>query len=689
MERTAKPVQSPYSQLLSPLQIGNVVLKNRVVMGSMHTGLEDSPKHLPALRDYFVARARGEVGLIITGGYSPNWLGKLNPLGASFDQKTARSHRSLTDAVHQAGGKIALQLLHAGRYAYHPFLVAPSRIQAPINKFKPFALPRFLVRSTILDFAKAAALAETAGYDGVEIMGSEGYLIHQFFSERTNHRKDQYGGSLQNRMRLALEIVQETRKRVSPDFLVIFRISILDLVENGASPDETLTFARELERAGVNILNSGIGWHEARIPTIASMVPAAAFSSITQKLKQAVKIPVIAVNRINHPDVAESILSRGEADLVSMARPLLADPEFVKKSKENRATEINTCIACNQACLDHIFSMKNASCLVNPAACEEPAWNEVLSTRVERPRHFAVVGGGPAGLNAAWVLLKRGHQVTLYERSGSLGGQFRLAALIPGKSEYQKSIDYWSREIQRLGGIVKLNHEVDSVRDLDAGTDELVVAAGVHPRITGIEGETLPHVYRYDEFITGLAAGRITLAPSVAIIGSGGIGVDVATQILHHGTSFDQDARAFFEHWGIDPALKGGLKPGFKPKRSTRKITLLQRAPGGVGRGLGKTTSWIHRLELKRSGVQSVSNLQYDRITPEGVWIRKNSSPSEPVLIPGEQVVICAGQESNRKLMNVLGSTGIPVHLIGGAKFASELDAKRAIREAWELGRLE
>jgi 2,4-dienoyl-CoA reductase (NADPH2) len=677
-------MSSQLNAVFQPLNLGFATLKNRFVMGSMHTGLEDSLKHIDDLAAYFAERAKGEAGLIITGGYSPNWLGKLNPLGASFGPAMAVAHRKITDAVHEHGSKIVLQLLHAGRYSYHPLLVAPSRIQAPINKFKPFAMPGWLVRSTVRDFAVSARRAQKAGYDGVEIMGSEGYLIHQFFSERTNKRTDAYGGSLENRMRFALEIVRAVRDRCGASFIVIFRISILDLVDGGASPEETVTFARELERAGVTILNSGIGWHEARIPTIASMVPRAAFAPLSRRLKDAVKIPVIAVNRLNDPVVAEQVIASGDADLVSMARPFLADPDLPRKAREGRLAEINTCIACNQACLDHIFNLKRASCLVNPSACEEREWAPRFAARASRRQEIAVIGAGPAGMNAALVLLKQGHSVTLYERSAQLGGQFQLAGIIPGKAEYLKSIEYWASEIRRLGGEIRMGAEVRSLADFAKKPDQIVLAAGVRPRMPGIEGQNLPHVFRYDEYIRRLASGALKPARSITIIGSGGIGVDTATAILHHGDREDLDRDKFYQHWGIDPSAKGGLVPGFKPERAPMQVTLLQRSAGGIGRGLGKTTSWIHRLELKRSGVRAVSNLQYRKITPEGVWIRKAGADADE-LIPGEQVVICAGQESNRETEGVLGSTGIPVHVIGGALFAGELDAKRAIREAWEL----
>jgi 2,4-dienoyl-CoA reductase (NADPH2) len=665
-------------KLFEPLPLGTTSLKNRFVMGSMHTGLEDHLKDLPKLTEYFVERAKGGVGLIITGGYSPNRLGRLTPRGGTFQSKsTARAHQSLTKVVHDHGAKICLQLLHAGRYSFHPFLVAPSRIKSPITPFTPFAMPKFLVRSTIQDFARAAENAKLAGYDGVEIMGSEGYLIHQFIAERTNRRADEFGGNFENRIRFPLEIVRETRKRVGNDFLIIFRISILDLVEGGSTPDEVIKFAKELKRAGVSILNSGIGWHEARIPTIGSMVPRAAFTGVTARLRESVRMPVIATNRINDPLTAEEVLARGDADLISMARPFLADPGFVEKARLGRDADINPCIACNQACLDHIFEGKKASCLVNPAACDESSWP---FPKTSNPKRVAVVGAGPAGLNAAIVLLKCGHQVTVFEKSEFLGGQFTLAAQVPGKGEYMASIDHWANEIKRLGGTIRLNREIKSEFEIK-GFDEIVISTGVKPRVPEIPGSDLPHVHRYDELLSG----KVTPKHIMVIIGAGGIAVDTATYILHHHSNQDLDPQAYFKHWGIDPNQKSGLVPGFKPSKTRLSVTLLQRSQGGMGRGLGKTTGWIHRLDLKRSGVRYLNNLQYDAITPEGVSVTLKDGTKK--LVPAQQVFICAGQESVNSLGAICEKAGIRHHVIGGAKLASEIDAKRAIREAWELSK--
>jgi len=669
-----------FPHLFEPLDLGFTRLKNRVVMGSMHTGLEDQLHHLETLTDYFVERAQGGVGMIVTGGYSPDFFGKLTPFGATFASgKMAKAHQSLTQRVHEAGAKICLQLLHAGRYAYHPFSVAPSRIQSPITPFKPFALPRFMVKRTIGKFVKAAMYAKEAGYDGVEIMGSEGYLIHQFLSSRTNQRHDEWGGSFQNRCRFAVEIVRRTREAVGAEFILIFRISILDLVNQGATREEVHELAKKIEAAGATILNSGIGWHEARIPTIASMVPHAAFTSITHELRRNISIPIIATNRINTPDIAERVLNSGDADLVSMARPFLADPEFVNKAQAGHAAQINPCIACNQACLDHIFENKKASCLVNPTACEEKEWKAKLKAAATHPRKkIAVVGAGPAGLNAALSALKTGHEVTLFERSSEVGGQFLLAANVPGKSDYALSIQHWESEIRRLGGDIRLQHPIQNAEELK-DFDEIILAAGVRPRDPKIPGQDLPHVYSYDRYLSE----RIMPAESVAIIGAGGIGIDVATTILHAQDDLDHHPQHFFHHWGIDPAQPSGLVPHFKPEKTRVKITLLQRRKTPLGKTLGKTTGWIHRLELKRSGVNYMNHLTYDRITREGVWVKLHSG--EKKLVPAKQVVICAGQESENGLAAKLTQAGISYSLIGGARLAGELDAERAIREAWEL----
>jgi len=677
-----------YPHLFKPLDLGFTTLQNRFVMGSMHTGLEDRISHLEELKEYFLERARGGVGLIITGGYSPNFLGRLVLWGGSFDSmRVTRAHKNLTDAIHQTGTKICLQLLHAGRYSYHPLLVAPSRVKSLISPFTPIAMPGWMVKSTIEDFAKAAVNAKKAGYDGVEIMGSEGYLIHQFFSERSNKRTDEWGGSLENRMKFALRIVERTREKVGPNFIIIFRISLLDLVEKGATFGETKVFAKALEKAGVTIFNSGIGWHEAKVPTIASLVPRGAFASITAKFKKELKTPFIATNRINMPEVAEGILARDEADLVSMARPFLADARFVEKTKEGKADSINTCIACNQACLDHIFSNKKASCLVNPAAAEETKWLPELSQKSPKQRKIAVIGAGPAGLNAALVLLKRGHLVTVFEKSAELGGQFNLAAMIPGKEDYRESIRYWKHEIETLGGTILFNESITTENSVEKlmDYDHVIVASGVKPRKVDLPGIQNPMVHSYEKYLRGLSDGSIKPASKVAIIGSGGIAVDTTTAILKHDHTLSHQPETreeYFHDWGVNPELRGGLDSNFVPNRSPIKITLLQRSEGALGKGLGKTTGWAHRMFLKRSGVDHIKNANYVEITNEGLWLKNKDG--ELKLVPAEQIVICAGQVSENSLAEALQQNGKSFSVIGGAKLAGELDAKRSIREAWE-----
>ena len=662
-------------KIFEPLVLKNQTLINRFVMGSMHTGLEDKLIDLEALTSYFVSRAKTDIGLIITGGYSPNRLGRLTPFAGTFNsKKMAKAHRKLTEQVHASGkSKIILQLLHAGRYSYHPLSVAPSRIKSPITPFTPFALPEFAVRSTVQDFVKAASLAKDAGYDGVEIMGSEGYLLHQFFSPRTNKRTDQWGGNLENRCRFATEIIKQTRALLGVEFLIVFRIPILDLLEDGSPWSEIEHYAKTLQAAGVDILNSGIGWHESRVPTIGSMVPEAAFSTITQKLKQAVQIPVIATNRFSQPESIEMVLQNGHADLVSMARPFLADPEFVEKTKSNRISQINPCIACNQACLDHIFSQKRASCLVNPTACEETKWTPLLKP-ASSSKKIAVVGAGVAGLNAALVLLKSGHDLTIFEKSSDVGGQFQLAALIPGKKDYARSLIHWKSEIERLGGKILFSSQPKTF----SGFDHVIISTGVTPRKPKIPGVDLSHVVTYDQFLKN----QTSLGKNIVIIGAGGIAVDVATSIFHRHSDLDTQYLKFFKHWNIDSNASGGLTPQQKIKPDT-SVTLLQRSKKGFGQGLGKTTGWIHRLDLKRHGLQFFNDLEYQKITAQSVEVK--FSNGEIKSIPADQVIICAGQEPVINLKEILMLANIPFTVIGGARLAGELDAKRAIREAFEL----
>lgn len=671
-----------YQHILSPLKLGSVQLVNRIIMGSMHTGLEDRMKDLPALSRYFSERSKGEVGLIVTGGYSPNFWGKLTPFAGSFSsRRISNAHKLVTDSVHQSGpSKIVLQLLHAGRYSYHPWSLAPSRKKSPITPFTPFAMPGWMVKKTIHDFVDSAQLAKEAGYDGVEIMGSEGYLLHQFFAQKTNHRNDEWGGSFENRIRFATEIVKRTRKKVGEDFIIVFRVPILDLLPDGEDWDSISRYAQALQMAGVSILNSGIGWHESRVPTIASMVPEAAFVGVTKMLKQVVSVPVAATNRFSQPDSIEQALSDGHADLVTMARPFLADPHFVSKLRQGHVEQINPCIACNQACLDHIFSQKKASCLVNPMACEEQTW-DFLSSHKQTQKTFAVFGAGVAGLNAALVLLKQGHLVTVFERSSNTGGQFLLAAKIPGKKDYSRSIQHWTSEILRLGGKIVYDYD-PSESDLEEKIkqfDEIVVATGVRPRVPEIPGKNLPHVFYYDQYLNQ----EFKPGKNIVIIGAGGIGVDVANFIVNQSHLRDFSPEQFFEHWNIDPHTKGGLKDSKKSEKASMNVTLLQRSAGAWGKGLGKTTGWIHRAELKRAGVKVLTDLSYDEITPEEV--RFSFKDGKKKSIPADQVVICAGQVSESSMVELLKSIDKKFHLIGGARLAGELDAKRAIRDAYSI----
>ncbi|MEZ5093355.1 NADPH-dependent 2,4-dienoyl-CoA reductase [Nocardioides sp.] len=672
MTQHATPPDSAYPHLMSPLRLGSLTLRNRLVMGSMHTGLEDRVWDLPALTAYFVERARGGVGLMITGGYAPTRRGWLKPLASDMTTRLqAMRHRDLTGAVHDAGGAIALQVLHAGRYGYHPLSVSASAIKSPITPFKPSALSTKGVDQTATAFARTVALAQKAGYDGVEIMGSEGYLINQFLAARTNHRDDEWGGSATARMRFPVEVVRRAREAVGDDFPIVYRISLLDLVENGQTWEETIELAHLLEEAGVTVLNTGIGWHEARVPTIITQVPRAAWRSLTARLRAEVAVPVCASNRINTPEVAEEILAAGDADLVSMARPLLADPDFAAKAAAGRADEINTCIGCNQACLDHVFSNDKASCLVNPRACRETTLVLVPVPAAERRRTVAVVGAGPAGLAAAVSAAERGLAVTLFEAGPELGGQFRLAMAIPGKEEFAETLRYYRRRLEVLGVEVRLSTRATAA-DL-AAYDEVVVATGVVPRVPHIAGLDHASVVSYADLLSG----RATAGPRVAVIGAGGIGVDVAHYLTHEpGESLDD----WMAHWGVgDPAEERGGLTAPRPRKPVREVTLVQRKTTPIGIGLGKTSGWAHRAVLKQSGVRMVSGASYDRIDDDGLHLSVDGAAS---VVECDTVVVCAGQESVRDLYDALAeSRGSGLHLIGGADVAAELDAKRAIEQ--------
>ncbi|MGN5131392.1 FAD-dependent oxidoreductase [Aeromonas hydrophila] len=666
---------SRYPTLLTPLDLGFTQLRNRVLMGSMHTGLEEEKGGFDKLAAFYGERARGGVGLIVTGGIAPNLLGRLVPHGSqlSFPWQVAK-HKKVTSAVHQEGGKIALQILHAGRYAYHPFSLAPSALKAPISPFKPRAMSERQIRGTIRDFAATAQLARSAGYDGVEVMGSEGYLINQFICERTNKRTDGWGGSSENRMRFPVEIVRAIRERVGPDFIIIFRLSMLDLVEQGSSLEEVIALGKALEQVGVTLINTGIGWHEARIPTIATSVPRGAFSWVTAELKKHLKVPLITTNRINTPEVAERILAGGEADMVSMARPFLADPEFVIKAAENRADEINTCIACNQACLDHVFKQKRASCLVNPRACFE---TELTFGRVPQPKKLAVVGAGPAGLAFACYAAERGHQVSLFDQASEIGGQFNFAKQIPGKEEFHETLRYFAKRLEKCGVELYLGQRQSAESLLGGGFDEVILATGIRPRTPNIPGIEHAKVMSYLDVLRD----HKPVGDKVAVIGAGGIGFDVA-EYLVEGKG-DRSRDHWLKEWGIDKQLgeRGGLMAPVIDAPE-RQVWLLQRKESKVGDGLGKTTGWIHRTVLKNRKVEMLSGVQYLRIDDEGLHIQVGEQQQ---CLPVDQVIICAGQEPLKELQAGLQAAGKPVHIIGGADVAAELDAKRAIRQGAEL----
>lgn len=666
------PLMFPH--LLQPLDLGFVTLKNRVLMGSMHTGLEEEKDGFHRMAAYYAARAAGGVGLIVTGGVAPNRSGWVAPFSLRLASRSqVQDHTMITEAVHAADGRICMQILHAGRYGYHPLCVAPTSIKAPINRFKPRALSNRGILSTIGDFVKCAGLAREAGYDGVEIMGSEGYLINQFIAGKTNRREDEWGGSFDNRIRFPLEIIRGVRKAVGEDFIIIFRLSMLDLVKGGSTWDEIVRLAKEVERAGATIINTGIGWHEARVPTIATMVPRAGFAWVTRRLMGEVTIPLVTTNRINMPEVAEAVLAEGCGDMVSMARPFLADPEWVLKAGEGRVNEINTCIGCNQACLDQIFARKTATCLVNPRACREtikPFVNAVHKKRV------AVVGAGPAGLACATTAAARGHAVTLFEATGEIGGQFRLARQIPGKDEFAETLRYYRRQLELHSVDVRL-HSKATPSDV-MGFDEIILSTGVVPRKIQLEGADRDNVHLYNEVLSG----EKQIGGRVAVIGAGGIGFDLATYLLH-GKSGPDSIEKFMAEWGVDMDYKGDGGLGeIQPAIPARKIYLLQRKNTKPGAGLGKTTGWIHRSILKKNGVHILSGVEYLAVNDRGLLIRHGS---EEQLLEVDDVVICAGQLSELALAGELDARGIAYHLIGGALKAAELDAKRAIAQGTEV----
>ncbi|WP_299011758.1 NADPH-dependent 2,4-dienoyl-CoA reductase [uncultured Shewanella sp.] len=665
-----------FPHLLEPLNLGHTQLKNRVLMGSMHTGLEEEKGGFEKLAAFYKERAAGGVGLIVTGGISPNLRGRLAPNACqlSFPWQV-KKHTLVTQAVHEAGGKICMQLLHAGRYGYHPFSQAPSKVKSPITPFTPSEMSARQVKGTIKDYATSAALAKKAGYDGVEVMGSEGYLINQFVSSRTNQRTDEWGGTFDNRAKFPLEIVRSIREKVGNDFIIIFRLSMLDLVENGSTWDEVVQLAKALAAAGVSILNTGIGWHEARVPTIATSVPRGAFAWVTERLKKEVSLPLVATNRINTPEIAEGIIASGQADMVSMARPFLADPDFVNKAAANTPELINTCIGCNQACLDHTFSLKRATCLVNPRACYE---TEMNFTPTSHKKRIAVMGAGPAGMAFSVYAASRGHKVVLFEAKSEVGGQFNLARKIPGKEEFDETIRYFLEQIKLHQVDLRLNTRLDASVVRDEAFDEIVMASGVLPREVDLPGFDSPKVLDYQQVLTG----QVTVGDKVALIGAGGIGFDMA-HFLSEEESSTLDLNKWLKQWGIDKSYqaRGGL---MSPQKEAphKQLYLLQRKTSKMGKGLGRTTGWIHRLVLKQHQVIQKTGVSYEKFDDQGLHI---SIDGQSEVLDVDNVVLCAGQVSNRTLLEEMQSTGLPVHMIGGVDVAAELDAKRAIRQGAEL----
>ncbi len=668
-----------YPKMLTPLDLGHVVLKNRVLMGSMHTGLEET-KDWNRVAEFYAERARGGVGLMVTGGMAPNREGGVFPGAAGlFTEEDIANHKIVTDRVHAADGRIAMQILHAGRYAYSPDCVGPSPVKSPISPFPPKELDEEGIEKQIADIVTAAVRAQRAGYDGVEVMGSEGYFINQFLVTHTNKREDRWGGSYENRMRLPIEVVRRVREAVGTDFIVIYRLSMIDLVPGGSTFDEVIELAKRIETAGASIINTGIGWHEARIPTIATSVPRAAFTWVTKKLMGQVTIPVITSNRINMPDVAEAVLAEGAADMVSMARPFLADAYFVQKAMDGKAERIAPCIACNQACLDHTFSGKLSSCLVNPRACHE---TELIIEPAEQKKRIAVVGAGPAGLSAAMTSAERGHEVTLFDRADQIGGQLNMARVIPGKEEFHGLVAWFETMVTELGIALKLGVNV-TADDLD-GYDEVVIATGVLPRDPGIEGQDGPNVLSYIDVLRG----GDQVGPRVAIVGAGGIGFDVAEFVVQQGESPTENLEEWKAEWGIsDPQIhRGGLaEDGPKPEAPARQVTLLQRKAEAPGKRLGKTTGWIHRAALRMKGVKMIGGVNYERIDPDGLLISYGEARENPTKIDADTIILCAGQLPERSLADALTARGITAHVIGGADVAAELDAKRAIDQGTRL----
>lgn len=668
-----------YKHIFKPLDLGFTTLKNRILMGSMHTGLEEEKNGIDKIAAYYAERAKGGVGLIVTGGIAPNIQGWTGPFSARMsNKKHAKHHQKITKAVHEEGGKICMQILHAGRYGYHPFNVAPSKIKSPITPFTPFKLMQSGIKRTINDFVNSAKLSKIAGYDGIEIMGSEGYLINQFVAKRTNTRTDNWGGDYENRMRLPVELVKETRAAVGKNFIIIYRLSMLDLVEGGSSWEEIVKLGKAIEAAGATIINTGIGWHESRIPTIATSVPRAAFTWVTKKMKEEIKIPLITSNRINMPKTAEKVLAEGHADMISMARPFLADPEWVNKAKAEKSDQINTCIGCNQACLDHVFQRKVASCLVNPRACHETELNYLPT---ENKKKIAVVGAGPAGLAAATIAAERGHEVTLFDAASETGGQFNMAKQIPGKEEFYETLRYFNKQIELHNVNLKLETKVSTNDLVNSNFDEIILATGIKPRELKIKGSNHAKVLSYIDVLKH----KKPVGKRVAVIGAGGIGFDVSEYLTHKGESTATNVDAWLKEWGIDKTLQArsgieNITPYFE--ESPREIFMFKRSKGKFGGNLGKTTGWIHRSTLKKKKVQFIGSVTYNKIDDDGLHYTQNE---EQKVLKVDNVVICAGQIPFKDLYQPLLDLGKNVHVIGGADFASELDAKRAINQGARL----